>query len=162
MLFVTAHPDDECMFFTPTIKALQETNDLHILVLSNGGYDGLGVERTAEMAAAAQQMGFVTHKVVNDERIPDGPWPWNATIVSEIVEAHLKEMEANETFIQVIMTFDQYGVSGHPNHISTYEGCLELAKRDGISHLYTLESVGIVRKYLAFVDIHFIGSAEKN
>ena len=94
VLFVTAHPDDECMFFTPTIVAVKNFTDAHILVLSNGGYDGLGPERTAEMTAAARQMGFETHKVVNDERIADGPWSWNATIVAELIKAHIADLAA--------------------------------------------------------------------
>lgn len=49
VLFVTAHPDDECMFFTPTIEAMKKESDLYILVLSNGGYDGLGKIRQKEM-----------------------------------------------------------------------------------------------------------------
>lgn len=106
ILFVTAHPDDECMFFTPTIESLKKTNELHILILSNGGYDGLGLERTAEMTAAALHMGFATHKVVNDERIADGPWPWNATIVAEHVKAYMDALVADKTFIQSIVTFD--------------------------------------------------------
>ena len=53
ILFVMAHPDDECMFFTPTIYALKEKSNLYLLVLSNGGYDGLGKIREKEMEKAA-------------------------------------------------------------------------------------------------------------
>ena len=42
ILFVTAHPDDECMFFAPAIEYLKQNSNLFLLVLSNGGYDGLG------------------------------------------------------------------------------------------------------------------------
>lgn len=55
ILFVLAHPDDECMFFTPTIRSLKQSCNLYILVLCNGGYDGLGKERTVEMARAAKE-----------------------------------------------------------------------------------------------------------
>lgn len=153
VLFVTAHPDDECMFFTPTIEALKNTTELHILVLSNGGYDGLGLERTAEMTAAAQYMGFTSHKVVDDERIADGPWPWNATIVAEHVKTYMAKLADEKTYIQSIVTFDEFGVSSHPNHISVYEGCLLLSKNDEIANLYILESVNIVRKFIAFLDV---------
>merc|ERR1712086_208148 len=73
VLFVTAHPDDECMFFTPTIEEMKKKSNLFLLVLTNGGYDGLGKERTEEMAVAAKYMGFTNHKVLDDKRIPDGP-----------------------------------------------------------------------------------------
>lgn len=37
-LIVTAHPDDECMFFAPTIIRLIELNaTVHLLCLSEGG-----------------------------------------------------------------------------------------------------------------------------
>ena len=38
VLIVTAHPDDECMFFAPTILMLQQLTgaDVHLLCLSSG------------------------------------------------------------------------------------------------------------------------------
>ena len=40
ILLVTAHPDDECMFFAPTILMLQQLIDaeIHLLCLSSGKY----------------------------------------------------------------------------------------------------------------------------
>lgn len=39
VLLVTAHPDDECMFFGPTIFRLCEQGaDVHLLCLSNGTF----------------------------------------------------------------------------------------------------------------------------
>lgn len=38
-LFLTAHPDDECMFFAPAILRLVELNaSVHLLCLSQGGF----------------------------------------------------------------------------------------------------------------------------
>ena len=43
VLLIIAHPDDEIMFWTPTIKTLISFNiSMKILCLSNGNYDGLG------------------------------------------------------------------------------------------------------------------------
>lgn len=36
VLVVTAHPDDECMFFSPTIINLQRLSKVHLLCLSTG------------------------------------------------------------------------------------------------------------------------------
>ena len=94
ILFVLAHPDDECMFFTPTIRALKEKSNLYILVLCNGGYDGLGKERTVEMARAARAQGFRGHKVIDDEKCKDGPWIWPAEVVQKHIEDHIKERRA--------------------------------------------------------------------
>lgn len=44
VLLVTAHPDDEAMFFAPTIHRLQQQGAaIQILCLSNGGVGGLTV-----------------------------------------------------------------------------------------------------------------------
>ena len=69
---------------------MKKKSNLFLLVLSNGGYDGLGKERTEEMAVAAKYMGFVDHKVLNDPRIPDGPRVWNTELVSDVIKAHLE------------------------------------------------------------------------
>ena len=34
ILFLIAHPDDECMFFQPTIKNLRKNHYVHLLCLS--------------------------------------------------------------------------------------------------------------------------------
>jgi N-acetylglucosaminylphosphatidylinositol deacetylase len=44
-LFVISHPDDEAMFFFPTLAALSKRCDVTVLSLSNGGADGLGRTR---------------------------------------------------------------------------------------------------------------------
>jgi hypothetical protein len=36
VLILTAHPDDECMFFSPTIQSLTRTAQVHVLCLSLG------------------------------------------------------------------------------------------------------------------------------
>jgi N-acetylglucosaminylphosphatidylinositol deacetylase len=53
ILYVIAHPDDEAMFFVPSIIQLREKNDLYILCLSNGNFDGLGKTREKEMHSSA-------------------------------------------------------------------------------------------------------------
>jgi len=53
ILFVISHPDDESMFFVPTILNLKaEGYTLELLCLSNGNYDGLGKIREIEMQGA--------------------------------------------------------------------------------------------------------------
>ena len=53
ILYVIAHPDDEAMFFVPSITQLRTTNDLYLLCLSNGNFDGLGKIREKELHASA-------------------------------------------------------------------------------------------------------------
>ena len=54
LILVIAHPDDEAMFFYPTISRAKR---LHIICLSNGGYDGLGEQREKELQRAARRLG---------------------------------------------------------------------------------------------------------
>lgn len=63
-------------------------------------------------------------------------------------------MKKNGTEVGTIVTFDDYGVSGHPNHISTYIGCKQIYDKGKYPiDLYTLESVNIIRKFIAYFDI---------
>lgn len=62
--------------------------------------------------------------------------------------------------IDVLVTFDSYGVSSHPNHISLYLGARSfvqaLASESAFPSpvdLYTLTTVGITRKYSSFLDV---------
>jgi N-acetylglucosaminylphosphatidylinositol deacetylase len=62
--------------------------------------------------------------------------------------------------IDVLVTFDESGVSGHPNHISLFYGARHfiaslIHNRPGWNcpvDLYTLKSINIVRKYSSFLD----------
>jgi N-acetylglucosaminylphosphatidylinositol deacetylase len=58
ILYVIAHPDDEAMFFVPSILELRRTNNLHLLCLSNGNADGLGKIREKELHASCKYLGF--------------------------------------------------------------------------------------------------------
>jgi N-acetylglucosaminylphosphatidylinositol deacetylase len=67
VLIVTAHPDDECFFFAPTILALQDRNNafpdepptgIFSLCLSNGGQDGLGSAREQELDRSLDVLGI--------------------------------------------------------------------------------------------------------
>mmetsp|Transcript_25244 Transcript_25244/g.63208 ORF Transcript_25244/g.63208 Transcript_25244/m.63208 type:complete len:288 (-) Transcript_25244:90-953(-) len=121
VLLVIAHPDDESMFFGPTLQTLQRLGaHVHILCLSNGGADGLGAVRTKELEAVRDFLGIRSLEVVDDPRMRDGFGErWPAGVVASHVEASVRRVAAD-----VVLTFDTQGVSGHPNHIATYRGVL--------------------------------------
>ena len=56
---------------------------------------------------------------------------------------------------KVILTFDQHGVSSHPNHIKVHHGAIEVLKTGlfPVSLVYCLETRSLFNKYLSFVDI---------
>lgn len=56
-----AHPDDEAMFFAPTVLALTRPgsgNHVKILCLSTGNADGLGDTRRRELVKSAMLLGL--------------------------------------------------------------------------------------------------------
>ncbi len=64
VLLVTAHPDDEAMFFAPTILSLTKTRDISLfhLCLSNGNADGLGTTRKTELGYSLDILGVDRRK----------------------------------------------------------------------------------------------------
>jgi N-acetylglucosaminylphosphatidylinositol deacetylase len=66
VLLLTAHPDDECMFFAPTLLALknrqQVSRDVYSLCLSIGDADGLGETRAIELGKSLDLLGIDEHK----------------------------------------------------------------------------------------------------
>ena len=58
ILYVIAHPDDEAMFFVPSIRRLREHNKLYLLCLGNGDGAGLGRIREKELIQSAKYLGF--------------------------------------------------------------------------------------------------------
>ena len=59
VLFITAHPDDESLFFAPTLVSLQSSNaDVFFLCLSTGNADGLGKVRQQELIQSLNVLGI--------------------------------------------------------------------------------------------------------
>lgn len=58
ILVLTAHPDDECLFFGPTILGLDKKNTLiYALSLSTGNADGIGTIRSQEFHNSYEVLG---------------------------------------------------------------------------------------------------------
>ena len=61
---MTAHPDDECMFFGPTILGLLRhggggtCNEVYMLCMSDGNADQLGTTRRQELYESGSVLGI--------------------------------------------------------------------------------------------------------
>mmetsp|Transcript_12570 Transcript_12570/g.19374 ORF Transcript_12570/g.19374 Transcript_12570/m.19374 type:complete len:552 (-) Transcript_12570:41-1696(-) len=150
-LLITAHPDDESMFFTPTLRNLihlDSKNERHnqkpniqLLCLSNGDYRDVsdGPVRTKELYKACSLIGIDGHKtsdtasviVLDDDRLKDGPNEvWNSDLIANTVLEHIQtilssiqKQQSTQPQLNInIITFDQGGVSGHPNHVDAFRG----------------------------------------
>ena len=126
---VTAHPDDECMFFGPVIGSALSLGDesLNLLCLSIGNFYGVGHLRKPELFEAAKMLGIRKELVtlVDDEELPDSmqtKWP------KETIVKYVKE---NYNSQEVLLTFDSKGVSKHPNHTSLFDA-LSTEPRTGL------------------------------
>ena len=115
VLLLTAHPDDEAMFFAPTLRALQrDERSVHILCLSRGREEG--AVREKELKASCKALGVASHEVGS---FVDGPeQEWKPQDVAQRIEATVKALGK----VRSILTFDEGGVSGHPNHIACARG----------------------------------------
>ena len=119
VLLVIAHPDDESMFFVPLLRCYPAAR---VVCLSNGNYDGLGVQRAVELQRACEIIGMLDSSaqllIVDEPELQDGPRAeWPVARIADIVVREAKGSGARRVF-----TFDAGGVSGHANHVSTYRG----------------------------------------
>ena len=152
-LIVTAHPDDECMFFAPTILSLSNNvhQNLYILCLSNGNYYGLGSKRQSEFFASLRILGIPKEHclLINNPKLQDGPDnSWDIEVILETIRKTVQIFE-----IKSILTFDSYGVSGHNNHCAIARAiCTDNASLSNTNVLF-LETVNICRKYLGIFDL---------
>uniref|UniRef100_A0A8D0F2J9 N-acetylglucosaminylphosphatidylinositol deacetylase n=1 Tax=Strix occidentalis caurina TaxID=311401 RepID=A0A8D0F2J9_STROC len=118
-LLVTAHPDDEAMFFAPTVLGLGRAGArAAVLCCSAGNYYNQGEIRKKELEQSCFLLGIPASdvRVIDHRDLPDNPAvEWDTQLLAAFV---LKHIEANN--INLVVTFDAGGVSGHANHISLY------------------------------------------
>jgi N-acetylglucosaminylphosphatidylinositol deacetylase len=130
-VLIVAHPDDESMFFVPTLRALKAANEtVWILCLTTGDFDGLGKIRSKEMIRAGTLLG-AQRTIVRDELKDDPVNRWDIRQAEKEIEGTLiKEMRTtNRDWKRVILiSFDPLGISGHVNHIDTHLGVYGVAQ----------------------------------
>lgn len=92
IILLIAHPDDEAMFFAPTLQRLTAPdlgNHVKILCLSTGNADGLGETRKHELVASALTLGLRRKEdvfVMDDARFQDGMKnEWKADDVAHVL-----------------------------------------------------------------------------
>lgn len=157
-LLVIAHPDDETMFFGPTIMNIINVNkSLDILCLSNGdGENFEGNKRFDELSRVVKAFGpNVRFNVIKDKQLKDSMTiQWNTNTIISYIKAELSSHKDEP--INTLITFDSYGVSGHSNHRSIHKAIEILTDKnhfkDNQINLLVLYSHSIWRKYTSFLD----------
>ena len=139
---ITAHPDDESVFFSPTILELQKKGVIFFLItVTYGDYDGLGVDRIEELFNSCNELGLNPQRIIflnnkNYFEHPSKRWKNISALAN-----NLKNV-LNKLKIETVFTFGPFGCSGHPNHIDTHIAVRSLKKyrrfflTDAISYRY--------------------------
>lgn len=156
VLLVIAHPDDESMFFSPTLLSLASLGHYHVrlLCLSTGNVEGLGGLRKQELLSACSflKVPMENVEVLDNPALQDGH---NVIWSQDLIARILKDVVSMHK-IDMIITFDSYGVSGHPNHSAVYRGLSAFLRNSAkdirgqeqpIIEAWKLKSVNIFRKF---------------
>ncbi|KAF8769262.1 hypothetical protein HU200_006773 [Digitaria exilis] len=121
LLLVVAHPNDESMFFAPTILFLKSKgHNIHIRCISQGNADGLGTTQTEELYHACDSLKTPHEqvKVLDHPKLQDGfHEKWDHGLPAELTIEHVQLWS-----IDTIVTLNSYGISGHPNHQDVHHG----------------------------------------
>jgi len=155
VLLITAHPDDECMFFSPAILNLKQSSTVHLLCLSTGNYYKQGEIRKQELVSSCGILGILPSHVtvIDHSSLQDDPSvDWDTNLVGKIIADHI-----NLNKIQAVVTFDLYGVSGHANHIALFKAVKTLKDKgplEGVA-IFVLSSISLLRKYISLLDLPF-------
>ncbi|GAB6026496.1 hypothetical protein CHUAL_012921 [Chamberlinius hualienensis] len=157
VLFVIAHPDDECMFFSPSIiKLCQDAQQVYLLCLSTGNHGQQGSKRKLELMNSTKILGIDSNNVmiINHTNLPDDNLViWNKTLVGRIIVKFIDVWNIN-----TLITFDRSGVSGHYNHCAINEAVRSLTLKGRFPsncQSYTLNDVNLLRKYIGILDVPF-------
>ncbi|KAF3621165.1 putative NAC domain-containing protein 21/22-like [Capsicum annuum] len=161
VLLVIAHPDDESMFFTPTINYLSLRGcNLHILCMSTGNADGIGNIRKEELCLASTVLKVPQKqvKVLDHPDLQDGfGKSWNSKLLSKIIKEEIVNCA-----IDLVITFDNYGVSGHCNHQDVHQGVRELLQDTSHKEVEVWELVSSSLVSLLLKELSCNGSAQES
>eukprot|EP00903_Cladosiphon_okamuranus_P013890 g12919.t2 len=150
---VIAHPDDESMFFAPTLTTLKRRGQrAALLCLSSGDFYGLGQTRKRELVKACGVLG------VKEDGSTEA-WP------ADTVASHVRDF-VQKFGIKTVLTFDEGGVSGHSDHTAVHRGVAFMLRTrassgDGGSSgssrgaldAFELVTTGMLRKYSGVLDM---------
>ena len=159
LLLIVAHPDDECLFFSPTLRVLQTQYhfQLSLVVFSRGNHVGLGEIRAMELLGSCRALHIPPERCISLDlpHIQDNPkvW-WSEQKLIPIIEEYV-----NKWSIDVLVSFDDQGVSGHINHRAVSSAVRWLTHnqtRTKVKMSYQLKSVSLLRKYSSILDFYWI------
>ncbi|XP_053702369.1 N-acetylglucosaminyl-phosphatidylinositol de-N-acetylase isoform X3 [Synchiropus splendidus] len=113
-----------------------------------------GAQRRQELYKSCAVLGIPASNVsiLNYKELPDDPRvEWNISLVSSLIVQYIRKHSIN-----MVLTFDEKGVSGHANHSAIYRAVRHLASSGPVPNdccLLALTSVGLLRKYISLLEL---------
>ncbi len=171
-MFLHAHPDDEAIFTGGTMARLARAGRRVVLVVATRGeqgartssaatHDDLAGQREDETRHAAELLGlarveFLGYRdsgMLGDpaNNAPGAFWATEPRRPAEQVAGLLVEEEAT-----AVVTYDQVGIYGHPDHVQVHRVGHLAAELAGVQLVY---EVTVDREYLHFVETHLVVEA---
>jgi LmbE family N-acetylglucosaminyl deacetylase len=167
VVFLHAHPDDEAIFTGGTMRLLADRGVRVALVVATGGELGeapadaahrLAEVRAGETRAAAHLLGVddVAFLGFADSGLGPGAPP------GSFAEAPVAEGVARLAAVlerlgaDVLVSYDEHGIYGHPDHIRVHEVATGAAAAAGVATRY---EATVDREYLHFVETHLVEEA---
>lgn len=163
--FIIGHPDDEVMFFSPSLLEISKpknNNKVKLICFSSGDSvdESIGRIRSQELFHSAKILG-ISKEDVTVLDFKDG---MNETWDSNDIKSALGDIIGlSHSGPVALVTFDENGVSNHPNHISLYHGTLNFSEHTtrarskiypvslvtlaSTNKLYVLKSLNFWEKY---------------
>ncbi len=174
IVFFHAHPDDEAIFTGGTMALLAAQGWRLVVVLATQGEQGepsplvhpgvpLAVRRVAETAEAAEQLGAerVEFLGYHDSGVagdaPEGPVQPFARCSVEEAAQRLGRIVSGEKAASLV-TYDEQGIYGHPDHIQVHRVAKRAADLAGVPTVY---EATVDREYLHFVETHLVVEASR-
>lgn len=118
--------------------------------MSVGNADGLGPTRAQELVSSYRVLGLQSEGVDildHPELQDDIKTMWNTSLITGIVGEYVQRHK-----VQSIITFDQHGISSHPNHISLFHSATSLKSQ---AQVWTLHTTGVLAKYTGYLGVVF-------
>nr|XP_054502972.1 N-acetylglucosaminyl-phosphatidylinositol de-N-acetylase isoform X4 [Agelaius phoeniceus] len=110
------------------------------------------ITATGDQRSEILQNTWTCRTAPGSRDLPDDPAvEWDTQLLATLVLEHIEAKNIN-----LVVTFDAGGVSGHANHISLYKAVRYLHSEGKLPEgccVLVLESVNLFRKYISFLDV---------
>jgi len=175
VVFLHAHPDDEAIFTGGTMAMLAAGGWRIVLVLATEGERGaasplvgpevpLSVRRVAETGRAAERLGAARVEFLGyhdsgmaGDPANQAPGAFAAASLDEAAE-RLRRILVEEEAVALV-TYDEGGGYGHPDHVQVHRVGARAARRAGVPTVY---EATVDREYLHFVETHLVIEAGRS